>query len=69
MVKTSKAQRVTIQRLAQRINMSRKEQALRPLSYKQVRASIQPTFGCDGAVALPYCGMFVCIERDGYAHS
>lgn len=69
MVKTTKAQRVTIQRLAQRINMSRKEQALRPLSYKQVRSTIQPTFGCDGAVALPYCGMFVCIERDGYAHS
>ncbi len=29
----------------------------------------QPTIGCDGAVALPWCGMWLCIERDGYTHS
>lgn len=28
-----------------------------------------PTVGCDGAVALPWCGMRLCIERNGYTHS
>lgn len=69
MVKTTKAQRASILKLTHRINASRKEQALRPITYKQSRASVQATFGCGGAVVLPYCGMFVCIERDGYAHS
>lgn len=69
MVKTTKAQRVTIAKLTQRINMSLKDKALPQLTYKQTRQTIRPTFGCDGAVVLPYCGMFVCIERDGYAHS
>lgn len=32
-------------------------------------AKAQPTFGCDGAVALPWCGMWLCIETDGYTHS
>jgi hypothetical protein len=40
-----------------------------PLTYKQFRRSAQPTFGCDGAVVLPWAGMFLCIERDGYTHS
>jgi hypothetical protein len=31
--------------------------------------SVQPTFGCDGAVAVRWCGMWLCIERDGYCHS
>ncbi len=30
---------------------------------------LQPTIGCNGAVVLPWKGMFVCIERDGYAHT
>ena len=29
----------------------------------------EPTFGCDGAVAVPWCGMWLCIETDGYCHS
>lgn len=40
-----------------------------PLTYKQFRRRVQPTFGCDGAVALPWAGMFLCIEKDGYTHS
>ena len=27
------------------------------------------TIGCDGAVALPWQGMWLCIETDGYCHS
>lgn len=29
----------------------------------------QLTFGCDGAIAVKWCGMWLCIERDGYCHS
>lgn len=59
MVKTTKAQRVAIAKYAGRME----------LPYRAVRMTISPTFGCDGAVVLPYYGMFICIERDGYAHS
>ena len=30
---------------------------------------LQPTIGCDGAVALPWAGMYVLIEKDGYRHT
>ena len=40
-----------------------------PPTYRQFRASVQPTLGCDGAVAVRWCGLWLCIERDGYAHS
>lgn len=30
---------------------------------------IQPTFGMDGAVVLPWFGMHLVIEKDGYTHS
>lgn len=39
------------------------------LSYRQFRASAQPTIGCDGAVALHWHGMWLGIEKDGYCHS
>lgn len=37
--------------------------------YKYMLRSVQPTFGLDGAIVLRWCGMYVCIERDGYAHT
>ena len=40
-----------------------------PLTYRQFRNLVQPTFGCDGAVTVPWCSMWLCIERDGYTHS
>lgn len=39
------------------------------LTYEQFRNSVQPTFGCDGAVTVKWCGMWLCIETDGYCHS
>jgi hypothetical protein len=59
MITTTKAQRVAIAKYARRME----------LPYKQVRLTIRSTYGCDGAVVLPYYSMFICIERDGYAHS
>ena len=35
-------------------------------SYMQVRRSVVPGFGC---VMLPWCGMWLGIEPDGYTHS
>lgn len=29
----------------------------------------QPTVGCDGALVVQWCNMYLCIERDGYCHS
>ena len=56
------------QRLAlYRIHLRRADSA--PTSYRALRKLAQPTFGCDGAIALPWCGMWLCIERDGYTHS
>lgn len=40
-----------------------------PLTYKQFRRRLRPTIGLDGAVVLPWAGMFLLIERDGYTHS
>lgn len=38
-------------------------------SYRTFRRSVFPYPGDDGCVMVPYCGMLVGIERDGYAHS
>ena len=31
--------------------------------------SVQHTIGCDDAVAVKWCGMYLCIETDGYCHT
>lgn len=38
-------------------------------SYREFRKSVQPTFGCNGAVVIRWCNMWLVIERDGYTHS
>ena len=40
-----------------------------PISYREFRRRVQPTYGCDGAVAVDFCGAWVCVERDGYGHT
>jgi hypothetical protein len=39
------------------------------MTYREFRKKVTPTFGCDGAVTVPWCGFWLCIERDGYTHS
>ena len=63
MVKTTRQQRLAIYRTYKRADLSP------ATTYRQFRARIQPTFGCDGAVAVPFVGMWLCVERDGYTHS
>ena len=31
--------------------------------------AVKPIIMCDGAVTLPWCGMHLCIETDGYTHT
>lgn len=39
------------------------------MTYRQFRKLALPVFGGDGAITVPWCGMWLCIERDGYTHS
>jgi hypothetical protein len=39
------------------------------LSYLQFRRSVESGFCMDGAVIVPWCGMWLAIETDGYTHS
>ena len=38
-------------------------------SYLAFRRGVVPMFGFGGGVTVPYCGMILAIEPDGYTHS
>lgn len=38
-------------------------------TYRQFRKTVQATFAMDHAVVVPWCGIWLCIETDGYTHS
>lgn len=61
MVRTTRKQREAIARLWARVEG-------RP-PYRLFRRSVSGTFGMDGAIVVPFCGMYVAIERDGYSHT
>jgi len=61
MVKTTKAQRTALGRVYRRVPMD--------LTYRAFRATVQPTFGMDGAVVVRWQGMWLAIEADGYCHT
>lgn len=63
MVRTTKEQRKAIKRAYDR------DGSHRAMTYREFRKTVQPLFGCDGAVLVHWCGMWLCIERDGYTHS
>jgi len=79
MVKTNRAQREALFRVFQRDFPSwvtpykRKTQTgitvpVPSIQYRKFRAKVQPFFGGD-CVMLPYAGMWLGIEKDGYVHS
>lgn len=39
------------------------------ITFHDFMDTVQPVFGGDGAVTVPWCGMWLCIEKDGYCHS
>jgi hypothetical protein len=74
MTRTTRKQREALKRIYDRAPIFHEEivnhVSLKVRStYRQFRRLVQPTFGCDGAVVAPWCGMWLCIETDGYTHS
>jgi len=63
MINTTKEQRKALKRIYDRENHSPLFQLM---SYKQFRKTVQPGMDC---IMVPYCGMWLGIERDGYTHS
>jgi hypothetical protein len=61
MVKTTRKQREAL------LSVYRRAKQTKP--YKDFRRSVMATFGCDNAVAVPWCDMWLIIETDGYTHS
>lgn len=72
MTRTTKAQRVALKRVFDRapifVSIMDAQRGC-ALTYRQFRAMVQPTFGMDGAVVVPWAGMWLAIEADGYVHS
>ena len=38
-------------------------------SYREFRKLVQPEFSVNPAIMVPWCGMWLGIEPDGYTHS
>lgn len=78
MVKTSKDQRRALKKIFDRSSLFKLDPHTlsfpnrhfgKPMTYKDFRKEVMPTFGMDDAVVVPWCGMWLCIEKDGYTHS
>jgi hypothetical protein len=79
MVKTTRAQREALFRVFQRdfpswVSPGKRISAsqLRPVptvQWRRFRKLVQPEIGGYGAVMLPWKGMWLGIEKDGYTHS
>lgn len=65
MVKLTKPQRLAVRRVHLRVVEAQKPSA-KPISYLAFRRKVQPGPGC---VMLPFAGMWLGIEPDGYTHS
>lgn len=38
-------------------------------NYRAFRRHVNGTYGCDGAITVYWCNMWLCIEKDGYTHT
>lgn len=63
MLRLTRPQRVALRRVHQRLQQSDNH---KPDSYRSFRRTVQPGPGC---VMVPFCGMWLGIEPDGYTHS
>lgn len=72
MVKTNRAQREALARVTTRIRQdwathpSNAENMHAAPTYRDVRRTVQPGPGC---IMVPFAGMWLGIEPDGYTHS
>ena len=39
------------------------------ISFVEFLSKVQPTLGMDDAIAIEWCGMWLCIETNGESHS
>jgi len=39
------------------------------MTFLGFRRSAHSTIGCDDAIVIQWCNMWLCIETDGYTHS
>ena len=81
MTKLTRAQRVALKRVYDRaliyptvqgyaaLAASQAAPLTQTVTYLQFRKTVRGTFGLDGAVVVPWAGMFLLIETDGYTHS
>lgn len=72
MVRTTRAQRAALKRLFDRGPIYRDADARsggQRMSYREFRKTIQTEIGGFGAIMVPWAGMWVGIEKDGYTHS
>ena len=54
----------------QQTKLARKwEENKQDMTYLQFRRSVEPSIGCDGAIMVKWCGMWLGIETDGYSHA
>jgi len=61
MVRTTKEQRQAIYR--------KWRQDSQTMTYRQFRQTAQSTFFMDDAIVIPWCAMWLAIERDGHTHT
>lgn len=80
MIKLTRAQRVALKRVYDRMPIYAQTldrttcdtayAALRtPLTYREFRRRVLPTFKCDDCVMVHWANMWLGIETDGYTHS
>jgi len=65
MIKTTRAQRVALKKVYDRVVDSRRPSQA-PLPYRQFRNTVAGGWGC---IMVPFAGMWLGIEKDGYTHS
>ena len=71
MVKLTKAQQQALLKLYNRTPIfltTEDSNANKPLSYRQFRKTVSPGF-LGQYIMVPWAGMIIGIERDGYTHS
>ena len=70
MIKTTKPQRQALARVYRRVvadtHESMTQQQFMAFTYRAFRRTVQPGPGC---IMIPFAGMWLGIEPDGYTHS
>ena len=79
MIVLSRAQRCALKRLYDRTplypSMGKGPQTTpvlphhKALTYRNFRKYVSPMFDKSGGIMVPWCGMWLGVERDGYTHS